>query len=365
MSTLEEDSQYYLNCTNLTYTQLNNMNLSRGVVAVFCVLLLVAMLTVLCAIKAYKSVVQRLFLYLIVITIVDEMCNVAVMEHRFHYPHQDVVCAAVGFATHWCSSVVVECAVGVIAYTVLLICVSFRRNGLPTTTLSRKARVFLEVLYLIVIILLPLTVIWIPFLNGNYGLAVAWCWIRTVHENCEKVAELEQLIMGYGGFEIVSIAGIVAFFGLSITYCRISTARFAQVRRLVLQSLTLTSFVLLYLVSANTGLAIRIYSVVTKWKQHYPMWIYHGVIIPICQLIIPFGFLGSFYFQHLRHHCCVKQMRRGYLRLEGANKTCPESTRVSMPSQTFFDVPYTDGFTSVTRTQVDSEEAHSQKPAAV
>lgn len=352
-------SQYYLNCSNLTYSQLNNMNLSRGVTAVVCVIILTTMLVVLCISKAYRSIIQRLFLYLILASILDEICNAATLEHQFYYPYQSEVCAAVGFATHWCSTIVVECAVGVIAYTVLLICLSVKCNHVSNRTPSTRWKILLESMYLLIIIFLPLSVIWVPLMNGNYGLAVAWCWIRTVHENCEKVLYEEQLVMGYGGYEIVSIAGIIAFLGLTISYCKISTS-YVQVKKLLLQSLMLTSFVLLYLVFANTGLTIRIYSIVTGWTQHYPMWIYHGVIIPLCQLIIPFGFLGSFYFKHIQNECCMKLIRRNqYQRVKAVNATCPVSDRTSMPSNTFFDVPYTNEFTSVRRTQA-AQASHTE-----
>lgn len=342
MENLEERSQYY-NCTNLTISQLNHMNLSRGLAAAVCVIILLLMLLFLCIGKAYTSPIQRLFLYLILATIFRELCLTATLEHQFSYQHQDQVCSALGFVTHWSSTIVILSALGVIIYTMILIWLSIK---IYQPTLSKCTRVALEVAYLFIIIVLPLTVIWVPFINGNYGLAVAWCWIRSMHPNCKEVDLKEQLMLGYGGYEIVSVAGVLATLGLTITYCRVSN--FPHVKKLLRQSLCLMLFVLLYLFFTNTGLAIRIYSGVTGWTYHYGMYLYHGMIIPLCQLIIPVGFLGSFYFGYFYRICCKKCTRRG--QYEEIGKADPVPVHPSIPSSTFFIVPYTDGFTAINET---------------
>ena len=352
-----QHSQYYLNCTNLTESQLNHMNLSRGLTAAVCVMILVTMLLALCISKAFITIVQRLFLYLILATIFRELCLTATLEHQFYYKHQDEVCTALGFVTHWSSTIVIFSALGVILYIMLLICVSMKCNHLSTTTLSRRTRILLEALYLLSVILLPLTIIWIPLKNGNYGLAVAWCWIRAINQDCDDVGLIEQLVLGFGGYEIVSIVGVLAILVLAITYRKTST-NFPRVKRLLLQSFTLTSSMLLYLVFTNTGLAIRLYSGITGYEYHYGMWLYHGIIIPLCQLIIPFGFLGSFYYRHFQKRCCKKHVQRSnYNRIDDQVKTFPASSRISAPSSTFFNISYTNAFTTVRGTCYEASHA--------
>ena len=338
-------SQFYLNCTNLTTSQLTSMNLSRGSTAAICVVVMTIMLAILCLSKAYKSVIQRLFLYLILATIARELCLVATLEHQFYYLHQNEVCSGLGFITHWSSTTVVFFATGVILYTILLVCVSMKCSGV-SNRLSTQAKVLMEVLYVLLMILLPLVIIVVPLIHGNYGLAVAWCWIRAVNEDCQDVGLIDQLILGYGVYEIVGIVGLTAMIGISITYCKISS-EFTYIRKLLLQSLVLTSFVLLYILVISTALAIRIYSDVTEWTQHYSMWVIHGLIIPLCHLIIPFGFLGSFYFTYFRNKCRQYARKKKYSKLEATNVTYPASRRITAPSSTFFHISYTNAFTNV------------------
>lgn len=302
------NSQYYLKCTNLTISQLNGMNLSRGITAVFCVVILSIMLVVLCISKAYANTILRLLLYLIVATLINELCLIGTLEHQFYYAYQPQICAAVGFMTHWSSIVTILCAFGVILYAVLLVCtfLSVKCNNFSTIILSTRQKRLLEVMYLLSVTFLPLTVIWVALVYEYYGLAVAWCWIRAINEDCKTVGLKEQLILGYGACEAVGIVGIISMIGLTVTYCKLSSS-FVQVKKLLLQSLSLTFCVLLYTLVTNSALVIRIYSGVTKWTQHYSMWIYHGVMFPLCQMIIPVGFMGSFYFKNIRNLACFKK----------------------------------------------------------
>ena len=186
--------------------------------------------------------------------------------------------------------------------------------------------------------MLPLTYIWLPFLKGNYGLAVAWCWIRAINENCEVVGTTDQVVVGYIMYMIVGLVGIVTMIGITVTYCRLST-EFTHARKLLLQSLVLMSFVLLYVLFICAAVAVRIYTSITKQTQHYAI---QGVNMPLCFLISPFG---SFYFSYFRNKCCKKYARRDhYDRLEAAHVTFPISTRKTAPSSTYYNVSYTNGF---------------------
>ena len=342
----EDSSQFNLSCSNLSISELTSMNLSRGAAAAVCAAIMVTMLMVLCCSKAFVSVIQRLFLYLVMATIASELCQVATLEHQYVYPYQNEVCAVLGFLTHWSSTAVILFALGVILYILLLVCVNTRWTSLKFENLSTRARIFLECLYVVTIVLLPLTYIWVPFWNGNYGLAVAWCWIKSVDGNCNVTGMIDQMVVGYIMYVVVGLVGVVTMIGVTVAYCRLSTAEIVHIRKLLLQSLVLTSFVLLYVLFIGAAVAVRIYAGLTKSTQHFYMWIIQGMNMPICFLIIPFGFFGSFYFTHYRNKCC-KRRRDQYDRLQAPDATVPASTRVTAPSNTYFKVPYTNGFTTV------------------
>ena len=334
-----------MNCTDLNLTQLNHMNLSRGVTALGCVAILLVMLLILCFTKAFATIMQRLFLYLILASLVSEILIACTLEHQVYYEQQEEVCAALGFVTNWSTNVAMLCAVGVITYAMILVCThtSMKCNRLYNREYSTRCKVLLELYYLISIVLLPCVILWLPLLNDHYGLAVAWCWIRAIDQNCNEFGLVEQISFGFATFFVLTFFSLIMLVWLAHTYWKVST----ELKQLLLQILVLTMFVLFFILVYSSALAIRIYSGITKWTQDYGMWIYHGTTLPLAQLIIPLGFFSSFYFKHFRNKCQkLKPRKAGYINLEAA-KTVPPSNRESAPSNTYFDVPYTDGFTSV------------------
>ena len=52
----------------------------------------------------------------------------------------------------------------------------------------------LELFYILLSTLFPLSFTWIPFIHNNYGVAGAWCWIRDWKDNCASQHYLEGII---------------------------------------------------------------------------------------------------------------------------------------------------------------------------
>ena len=338
-------------CRKFNGTQLLSLIIIRGSTAVFCVVVIVSMLVVLCIIKAYKSFIQRLFLYLLIATVLLLLCHVCTFERllfddNVHADLKKKICFAMGFITNWMDNTVHLIHLSLIISTLTLAFLSMKSMNLTITT---RQKVFLEGLYLILIITLPITFMWIPLLNRSYGITVAWCWIKVYDDddvNCNSTIKntIYQLVFGYGLSEITGIAGICALTVISIAYYRVA-ASFTHAKKLLFQSLKLTLFVLLFILSINTGFVIRIYSVIDKnWTQSYGLWLLYGAMITLWHLIIPCGFMGSFYFSHIKNICWKKYKRRiQYERLDDRN-TVPASERVTAPSNTFFSVPFTNEF---------------------
>ena len=74
-----------LNCTNLTTSELLSLNLVFSATGAVCLLISSFIVLLLIYYKAYHSVLQRLFLYLMLATMLREMGLFAVIEHHFHY----------------------------------------------------------------------------------------------------------------------------------------------------------------------------------------------------------------------------------------------------------------------------------------
>lgn len=350
---MDEHDSRYSDCNNtLNVSQLIQMNYARGISSALCTCPLIIMLLVLCYSKAYTSLIQRLFLYLILASTNAEIFMAATMERQFRYSNQDKVCTALGFFTLWSAILFDLCAIAVIVYLTFLVFVSMKCSYLLRKSPSTRQKVLIESVYLVIVVVLPLIILWVPFMDGNYGLAVAWCWVRAKDENCNDTGLVDQILVGYAFYITVGILGIAAMIGISILYCRESrSANFVYVRKLLLQNLALLFFLLLYILGACYTLINRIiFYAIGREDQSYAVWILHSIVPPICVLIIPFGFLGSFYFEYLKKKLCQarsSKRSRARAQYEQLDNTAPLSERRSSPSSTYFEVPYTNGFTTV------------------
>lgn len=342
----KNESPYHFNCTNLTIEQFHDMNIIRGTTALICMAVLVVMLVALCMSKAYTSFVQRLVLYLVATTILVEICQASNLENLFQFSHQEMLCTVLGFMTNWVDNIASIQSLSIIIWTIILAVMHLKCTHYSSIGLATRWKVIIDFSYILIVILLPLLLISMPLKHGNYGIAVAWCWIRAFNESCEDVGFIDQMVAGYGLYGAVGVIGIIAMTGVTIAYCRLS-ANFSRVKAILLQSLALTSFVLLSFLVVCTCLAIRIRSAILTWRQHYTVWLFYGAAIPLFHLIIPIGFFGSFYLRHFRNKFCKKHYRPGVRMDEDKNGTAPISERQNARSSTYFSVPYTNGFTNV------------------
>ncbi len=208
------------------------------------------------------------------------------------------------------------------------------------------------------ILLFPLTYLWIPFLHDNYGLSGASCWMRALDDNCTNVGLVDQLVFAYGAYEGVGLVAIFVTLTISIVYCRVAYA-YPDAKRLIRRTLSLTGFLIAYVVVISIPLAIRLNTGITGSRQHFILWITWAIAIPISHTIFIFGFLFSFYTRAI---CGCKKTKMnttlcGCLERGSSSKartniltidaTIKPSERVSFPSDTYFSVPYTGGFTDV------------------
>jgi hypothetical protein len=93
---------FNINCThNLCIEEWRSLNLVRSVLAFLGSLLVLAILVFLIYYKAYSSLFQRLYLYLIIATLLNELVGVVSIEHQWHYPRQETACVWIGLFTAW------------------------------------------------------------------------------------------------------------------------------------------------------------------------------------------------------------------------------------------------------------------------
>ena len=126
--------------------------------------------------KKYLFFTQRLILYLSIAAILNATAEILRLHSVFFNTDsgwQKRFCMASGFFeqnTTWWQLL----AVAAITLSVFMKVVCSRR--------PEK----LEVLFPVLIFILPLTFNWIPFLHYMYGQAGAWCWIMDIHTDCSR-----------------------------------------------------------------------------------------------------------------------------------------------------------------------------------
>ena len=100
-NTMSYGSQFNMNCTNFTEHDWIFLNLVRSIAATLGAVIILVLLLFLICYKAYSSLFQRLYLYLIIVTLLNEMTGIVSIEHQWQYERQETVCMMVGFFLAW------------------------------------------------------------------------------------------------------------------------------------------------------------------------------------------------------------------------------------------------------------------------
>ena len=364
-------SQFFSNCSNLTTQDLISINLAfSGTGAASCLISSLIVLLLLIS-KAYHSVLQRLFLYLMVATAVRELFLAASFEHHFEYPGQETVCTWIAFIYNWTGIVLFVFTVGIMIYLFFLVQYVAKGNTIPQFLQSKCRRVTLEASYIVLSTVITFAYASIPYFTHNYGLAGAWCWIRALDKNCKLTLSglLAQLFHGHIFYESGGIIGIVLMIAIAVVYYRLPIT-LQEARLLLKKTFIVMVCFLLYVIIVVIALSIRMITAKTSNYQHFAIWFSIGITYPISLLLFPVAFLLCFYPVSKLFRCavCAKvqkcfcffcdKHKAGSKRVVRFQQqpaysthiapTFPESTRVSPPSSTFFQVPYTNNFTHIT-----------------
>lgn len=288
------------NCTKFTTSQLKDINLARSLCGILCMLIAVTILVAIIFYKAYKSILQRLFLYITVAIVIVEAAFSLAVEHQFYYPSQSNLCAFYGFFLEWTVSISNYLILCKIFYLVYLVCAHCRGSAaLQGGSLSKRNYQWLfECACILFSICFPLTYIWIPFKHRTYTLAGGWCWIRTIDKNCNDAGFGDEIIFGYGVFEAVGVISIILTTLFAILYCRLACIH-RVVRHQHLITLRQTLYLLVFLVTSvgtlSIGFAVRIYTGLVRTEKAYALWIMLAIAPPLYQIIYPIGFLVYLY----------------------------------------------------------------------
>ena len=146
--------------------------------------------------------------------------------------------------------------------------------------------------------MIPLVISIVPFIDlGNgtmYGLAGAWCWIKSTDKYCHKYKEaaIEQFTLGYGPLVFSTTLNFATMLIVIILLCR--GARGAQVQEKYKEALKEAMPLLLYPICFDVIVCMafvnRVHYTVTR-ETTFGLWVAHAVAAPCLYLFVPLAFL--------------------------------------------------------------------------
>ena len=179
-------------------------------------------------------------------------------------------------------------------------CVTF--NLLLTAVFKRDTE-RLELLYVGLIFLLPITFCWIPFIQDSYGDAGAWCWIRGLNNDCDifLFGTYLRFFLWYIPTTILLIAVVVVYIFI-IVWVTWQRRRWVgkydpeterQKENLQKEVWPLLFYPLGFLVLNVFSLINRIQDAIQPDRPVYALWILHGLFFPMQGGYIALNYLLS------------------------------------------------------------------------
>lgn len=339
-------SQFNMNCTNFTEEEFKLINRFRSITAIICAVIIGAMLLFLICYKAYSSLFQRLFLYLIIGTLLTEIVTALTIEHQWRYKGQETVCMWLGFFALWTYYLVFIFSYEIVGYLLYLVISKIR--GTRPTQWTETWRCFCMMIVEITYVLLPVFIstafAFQAYIMKSYGIAGPWCFVKSLNGDCQPVGFLIQMVF-LGMNVAVGIVGIAASVTFIIVYFKLASS-YREARHLLKKTLYVMVFQCIHILICMCSLGVRLYTLLSRRHQLYGLWLTHAFTIPTGTLIFPLGFLLGFYpvrkimqSAYERIKCCKKKKNVNVLNIT-IHATAPKSNYITQPSSTFFNVPH-------------------------
>ena len=264
-----------------------------------CILTLILELVYFCRKRSVSTTLSRMFVYLTF----SSVLYTGVMSFHIGYGiAQDhcYFCVIIGFLDEYTGLVQLCLTAGVVVKLLhKLITTSFCEHGV----VSHRHHLRIEAAFVTVSFVLPLLIVWIPFImrNGHYGPYGPWCWISRMGTDCSRSVSglLEELLLiWYVFFSVVSILSllctiiIVAF--LIYTYYKVS--KHGKIRGKLRTVITGYCLLLPFLIIFTIICLIEVSVVIFKSKSFntFEAWTLYAITTPIGGVAVPIGILIFF-----------------------------------------------------------------------
>lgn len=183
--------------------------------------------------REFKTVMQRLFIYLLFATLLREAVLMSNIEHQFEYEQMDEVCSVLGALNYYTANVVVIFVAATIIYLLSRVVRDWKRS-------AAFANMF-ELGLVLLSFLAPLIVCAAILYTDIFGLSTAWCWMRKYDSQCLRVDDLRKVFGGYSVLLITEVLSVVLTTTIMVIYYKLARQKIKQAAQLLKPALILVT----------------------------------------------------------------------------------------------------------------------------
>ena len=333
----------------LNDTEANNARLAGTVTSGIGLLLESFILVTIICTKAFKTFLQRLFIWILLSILVMDSTQVASIGYNTANSQGDYSCEVLGFVniwSYWCFYLLLKV---LIVSTTISLYIQTR----AAVTKPKHLRVMLEIGAVLGSVIFPIIVLWMPFKENIYGYNGVLCTLTLskVRNNSDIYRkEVMAAFCVYTPPELAGVVSILAAMGVIVFYCTLSTRLkgLKHVRRLIKNLVASLIVVFTLFMTFNAVSITRV-----ALSEYYFALVYLSMLVlTLEKIIVLTGYLLVFHYSKVcgsvRKLCSCRRQSK-HKPQENCNEygTFRESNRDTAPSTTYFNVPYTGEFTTV------------------
>lgn len=293
--------------------------------------------------KEFKTVIERLFIYLLIATLLREAALFSNVEHQFQYKLQEQVCSILGALNLYTANLVF-----IAVFSAIMHLLNRVIDGELYHRIKTVAKAF-ELCLVIISFTLPLIISASLLYADIFGSSVAWCWMKqyvVINGTCHKTNVIKKI---FGGYSVLLVTGFLSIFltaAMVTIYCKLAH-KIKKASHLLKQAVILIiCLVLNSLIIIFSALATNLADIEVRLIVLYA----YTTIISLYDLIYPLGFLVILKYQVIVSFVSTESSRSSYTPIpkSNVNATAPFSDRVTARSTTIaITAEHTGEFTTV------------------
>ena len=195
----------------------------------------------------------------------------------------------------------------------------------------------------------PLVILWVPYYENQYGFGGGICGLKPSNRSAvTRQDDITISIFNYSNIELAGLAALIATLIVAIVYFTLSV-KIQHAKKAMKNIFFFLLGIFVYVMAYNV-LLVTLKSV----KRGLPVSILSVCIAVAGKFILMFGYILAFHFSKLcdpikkltvnKKHVAIQEQPRRY----GSHEKTEPLLADQPTRSTYFDVPYTGGFTSIT-----------------